>query len=110
MKDTMETSPKWAVELYGMVSDSKRQVYSVWVVLAPFCAMRFTNDLRYVEGDRKETRREEIEASRANVQYRASRAVSREEFREHELLQMAALTDFSAREELSVDYEGISMI
>lgn len=67
----------------GKLSDRGDQEYFIWVVPAPFCAMRRNNDPQCVEADRKGLAAEGIRARKANVQYRASRTVSRGECRKH---------------------------
>lgn len=69
MEVTAESFRRWAVELNENVSDNEGQKHSVWVVPSPFCAMRYINDPRYLEGD------EEVESGggsprAANVQSR----------------------------------------
>lgn len=57
------------------VSDIEDQECSVSTVLAPFSAMRYINDARYLEGDKEESGTGRIEVWKQNMEFRVSMTV-----------------------------------
>lgn len=74
------------MELERRLSDSKGQMFTVWVASAPICAMQYIDDSWYLQGDRKGAEIRGIEARKTNVQLTFSRTMSRDEFTKHKLL------------------------
>lgn len=91
------------MELGGKISASRSEEYSVGVVPVPFCAMRSISEPRYLEEDREETGSGEVEARKADMEFRASRTVSRGEIRKYDLLQVIASIKIKLEDQLYVD-------
>lgn len=106
MEVTAESFRKWALDLNEKVSDSKGQTHSVWVVPAPFCAMRYINDPRYLQGDKAKLETRRVSPRRANVEFKAASTKSRTDYRKHGVLQVVALRNIRVGEELFVEYGG----
>lgn len=104
MKVTAQSLWKSAVELKLKVPDHIDQDHFGWLFPAPFWTMQVTNYPRYLEGDRVQTKREGIGAKNSNVQVGASRTVSEESARKHELPQVASLENIEVWKELFANY------
>lgn len=91
MEVTAQWFRKWAAKLKGKSYHSKGQKYFVWDAAVSFCAVPHINDPWYLEKDREGTKSEGIEARKQNVQLRASRIVSRENFIKQDLLKVVPL-------------------
>lgn len=64
------------MELKRNVFDSRPQEYFVCVLLASFCAMKYINDVLYLEGERRKTKGRRVGAKNPSVQCRDSRKLS----------------------------------
>lgn len=51
MSFTSETFRKWAFEPEKKAMVKDRSLHKLWVIIAPFCAMSYINDPRYLPGD-----------------------------------------------------------
>lgn len=100
-----------ADSLWRLVADlgrnflvNKSQVYSFIVVSAPFSAMHYISDPRYLFAIREGAKRMKVRARKPNVYFTASRKVSRGDFRKHELIQLIVLRNIKVGRELSVQH------
>lgn len=62
------------------------------------------SDLRYLKGDKEGTKTEGEGAEKPNLQLRASKRLSRPDFRKQKLLHMNAIGKEKVEEELFVNY------
>lgn len=81
------------------VYDSRGLEYSIWTVPAPYCAVQYINDLRYLGEGKIGRKTQELKATKRNATLRALRAMSGKNSGQQELLQVATLKNIKAREE-----------
>lgn len=80
-----------ALELSIVRTDSKGQRQHVWMVPAPFCAMQYISDPRYLPEDESRTVTWGVKPRKANVNFKAAAGKSREDDRKQQGLQAITL-------------------
>lgn len=105
MKVTKATFSKWANRLPETATDRNMVEHPVWIVPAPFCAMHFVKDGRYLSGDEAPEAEKLGKERKNNVEfYQTESPSSATSFRSYKILAVRALRNVRYGEELFVDY------
>lgn len=70
MKVTVESLRRGALELSEAATGNKGQRLSVLLVLAPFCAVRYINDPRFLPGDEESREHKRMSTRGGNVAFK----------------------------------------
>lgn len=90
------------MKLSEIVTDKKRRRHSVWVVSAPFRALPYISDPRYLPGNEESRGRRRLSRRKVNVAFKSAASKSRAEHRKQEVLHVITLRIVNVGEELLV--------
>lgn len=102
---TADIFKMWGNELAERMTDSDGNEHKVWIVPAPFCAMQYVNDARYLPGNAT-TESKSLEKPRENNVHfwQVMSPSTLKEFGEFTVLGVHAVHNISLDEELPVNY------